>query len=412
LYVQVHYNIIQKVVSMKSPFLVPVVLRAALDGRDGHGSFGSSSCAGPEFFSPTTISRRAVLHRALASSLATAAAGAFPSAALAAPSSPSPTAASSAPETIRIPLQYVPSLSAYVVSYSVAGDRFRAILDTGSPFLMVPSFCSQQRWGCYRGPESSLPSGLSPTLERFDNNEGLVEWRNAPFAFENASGSMIGPTAFTFGVLSESLLSGPGGVFFGLVRDTDPWIRPSFLGQTPVKSFQIDLASEEEGKSLTLTSSDATSSLVSDSLDFIPLTRDLNRRFGDPTIHYTTKAQTLVANGYPLATTQDGKPTYVIFDTGVSGMVISRELLDERYMTARKNRERNLWGQVEIRLKTKRGKPLSLKAQKPVVTPLGEKPWPSFNAHLIVVGLAFLDGHKITVDIDRQKLWIEDRQST
>jgi hypothetical protein len=39
--------------------------------------------------------------------------------------------------------------------------------------------------------------------------------------------------------------------------------------------------------------------------------------------------------------------------------------------------------------------------------PFGQKPWPGFkNAHLIVMGLAFLDHHKMTVDIDQQKLWI------
>ena len=67
----------------------------------------------------------------------------------------------------------------------------------------------------------------------------------------------MGASLFTFGVLSESLMDGPGGVFFGLIRDTDAWIRPSFLGQTEVRSFQIDLALEDQ-KFLVLSNGDGT----------------------------------------------------------------------------------------------------------------------------------------------------------
>jgi hypothetical protein len=360
-------------------------------------------------------SRRAVFQGLVVSTAATVGASTLPACAAEARSLGVASSADAA-ETIRVPLQYVPSLSAYLVYFTIAGDRFGAILDTGSPFLTVPRFCSRQRWGCYRGNGQS--SGLSPTTERFDNSEGVVEWKRAPFAFVNATGSMIGPTLFTFGVLSDTLTSGPGGVFFGLVRDTDRWIRPSFLGQTPVKAFQIDLASPDDDKSLTLTSSDATSLLDPNNSSmlassYIPLTRDLNRRYGDPTNHYTAKAESVLANGSPLLSQRDRRPIYVIFDTGVSGMVVSQELFDERYKFARKNRERNLWGNVQIQLRTgnaKRGgggEVVSLTAHKPVVTPLGQKPWPTFNAHLIVIGLAFLDGHRTTVDIDQQKLWIE-----
>jgi hypothetical protein len=86
-------------------------------------------------------------------------------------------------------------------------------------------------------------------------------------------------------------------------------------------------------------------------------------------------------------------------------MVVSSELLNERYSTARQNRERALWGNVELAFTSGQGKGITLTAQKPVTTPLGERPWPKFkNAHLIVVGLAFLDGRKTTVDVIRQRL--------
>jgi len=55
---------------------------------------------------------------------------------------------------------------------------------------------------------------------------------------------------------------------------------------------------------------------------------------------------------------------------------------------------------VNVGFQTQKGETVWLTAQKPVTTPLGNKPWPKFNkAHLIVVWLAFFDGHKIGIDI-------------
>jgi len=212
---------------------------------------------------------------------------------------------------------------------------------------------------------------------------------------------MMGPRDVVFGVLSEKLMDGSGGVFFGLIKKTEKRIRPSFLGQIGVNAFKIDLKSDE--KSLTL----ATKPLIND-LRYVPLVTDLNRRYKDPVGHYTAIADKILVNGIPLQPTKfRNKPTYVIFDTGVSGMVVSQELFDERYTVARNNREKSLWGSVEIVFHTKGGDLVSLRAVKPITTPLGEKPWPGFNANLIVMGLAFLDDHIITIDIDDQKLQID-----
>jgi hypothetical protein len=335
-----------------------------------------------------TSARRNIIHSVIATSVSLA----FIPQMVRAGQDPTENTAS---ESITVPLRWVPKLQAYVLFYSVGGDQFGAILDTGSPFLTVPSYCDDTKWGCYR-PGSSSPSGLAPTFERFDNNEGEMEWRSAPFSFINATGSMIGPSLTTFGVLSESLMSGSGGVFFGLVRDTDAWIRPSFLGQTNVRAFAIDLASTSP--SLTLT----TTSIIAG--DYIPLVKDLNRRYGDPTIHYTARAKEILVNGNPIG---KSKPIYVIFDTGVTGMVMSEELYNERYILARKNRERNLWGNVEISFQTKQGKTVQIASKKPLTTPMGDMPWKGFNAHLIVIGLSFLDGNMFSVDIDKGRLMIE-----
>lgn len=45
-------------------------------------------------------------------------------------------------DPIRVPLEYIPALSAYVVHFFLFGERFGAIVDTGSPFLTAPATCS------------------------------------------------------------------------------------------------------------------------------------------------------------------------------------------------------------------------------------------------------------------------------
>ena len=334
-----------------------------------------------------------------------------------------------------VPLRYVPALSAYVVSYTVGGSKFGAIVDTGSPFLLVPSYCDESKWGCYKPSASRPAAGLEPTYERFDSNEGMVEWRNAPFSFvvgepdgstrsiDTASDSLLSfhggqslfPQSMTFGVLSESLMDGPGGIFLGLVRDTDARIRPSFLGQSLVSAFSVDLRPEANPKTLTLSRSNQ---------DWIPgdsirLVRDL-QRFGDPTVHYVAEAQSILVNGSPLVSAANEKKnstkkkTYIIFDTGVSGMVICPDLFEERYKAALKNKEKSLWGKVDVCFATERGGKVTLGAIKPLTTPFeSERPWQKkFDGHLIVVGLAFLDGMKTSIDIDRGRLWIEGTDSS
>eukprot|EP00566_Odontella_aurita_P010844 CAMPEP_0113577146 /NCGR_PEP_ID=MMETSP0015_2-20120614/28712_1 /TAXON_ID=2838 /ORGANISM="Odontella" /LENGTH=398 /DNA_ID=CAMNT_0000480705 /DNA_START=17 /DNA_END=1210 /DNA_ORIENTATION=+ /assembly_acc=CAM_ASM_000160 len=292
-------------------------------------------------------------------------------------------------EKVTVPLEWNEKIQGYLVCYRIDGDLFRAVVDTGSPFLTIPGTCdptTKFKWGCYRN--EGVPSGLKNTFEQFDGVEGEVEWRTAQFTFANATGSMIGPPKMIFGVLSPRLQGLSGGVFFGLVRDTDSWIRPSFLGQTVVEAFNIDLASAE--KSLTL----STTPLIGRDDDYIQLVNDLRRRYGDPTLHYTAKVKKLTVNGSPLAAS-DGKPIFAIIDTGVTGMIVSREIFDERYISARAQKERKMWNDVVVSFNTARGKAVTLTADAPLTTPFGGKPWKNFDAHLIVLGLSFLEGNNL-----------------
>jgi len=188
-------------------------------------------------------------------------------------------------------------------------------------------------------------------------------------------------------------------VFFGLIKDTDKWIRPSFLGQTGYSSFCVDL--RRESPKLVLSKQ---SLILQGDDDYIPLVRDLNRRYKAPVVHYTAKAARFIVNGLPLYLDKK-TPTLIIFDTGLSGMAVSEELYEGRNLQARKNREKSLRGEVSVSFETKGGNVVELTATKPITTPLGkDTPWTRFKGNLIVLGLAFLDGNAMTIDIDNDKL--------
>ena len=309
-------------------------------------------------------------------------------------------------QSITMPLES--TSNSYLIYYRVSQSLFRAVLDTGSPFLMLPNSCSENtraKAGCYR--EQGVPSGLSNTIELFDGFEGEVEWRKGEFSFYNATGSMmVSSPKFIFGVANDDILSGTGGLFFGLIKNTDKRIRPSFLGQTEVTSFIVDLRKDEVrniSPSLTL----STVPYLTKNRDYIPITNYL-RKCGDPVQHYVSKLKSIFINGQQLIP-RDKRPIYAIIDTGTTGMVVSKELYDQRYIEARERRERKLWGgEVELTFETEMKNTKSIKAVKPLTTPFDPKPnWKKFKGHVIVVGLSFLEDQQITIDIDDRRLWFE-----
>mmetsp|Transcript_16810 Transcript_16810/g.37805 ORF Transcript_16810/g.37805 Transcript_16810/m.37805 type:complete len:95 (-) Transcript_16810:390-674(-) len=89
----------------------------------------------------------------------------------------------------------------------------------------------------------------------------------------------------------------------------------------------------------------------------------------------------------------------------MSGMAVSSELFDGRYLQARKNREKSLWGVVQVAFETKAGDLVELTAKNPLTTSLGQNtPLARFKGNLIVLGLSFLDGAAMTIDADDNKV--------
>ena len=63
---------------------------------------------------------------------------------------------------------------------------------------------------------------------------------------------------------------------------------------------------------------------------------------------------------------------------------------------------------MKVSFQTKAGDEVELSARKPITTPLGQDtPWTKFKGNLIVLGLAFLDGTSMSIDIDDNKLQLK-----
>ena len=261
----------------------------------------------------------------------------------------------------------------------------------------------------------------------FDESNAITQTaKTTSTSNELSTSDMLFPksSSMTFGVLSESLMDGPGGIFLGLVKYTDRRIRPSFLGQSQVSAFSIDLMKKDgQSPSLTLYGREFEKAALTANpevpcddyfgtlkqKDYVPLTNDLNRKFADPTIHYVAVASSITVNGSRLASTSQKGKLYVIFDTGCSGMTISPDLFEEQYSLARSQKAKNVWDKVDVEFKTSSGSSIILTAKRPITTPLiSNSPWgKKLKGHLIVLGLSFLDDLKITIDIDKSKIWFD-----
>ena len=216
---------------------------------------------------------------------------------------------------------------AYCVNYTIDRQLFRAVVDTGSPFVLVDGTCTEELdgpraktlWGCYRG--TGRPSGLAPTDELFGGMDVGTEWKRG----ELALGAAVRPTRegwvtdgpslvatvpdATFGIVRSTVDKGGGAVFLGLAKRRLPRIRPSFLEQTNVAALRFDFIRK------TLELSQAP--LVPRSADAVR-TIDLRPR-GAPVATYAAKVQRLYVNGQEVVL---DRPVVAVIDTGTTGVSV------------------------------------------------------------------------------------------
>ena len=305
-------------------------------------------------------------------------------------------------------------------------------------------------WGCWRG--EGQPSGLEDTFEMFASQDGVVQWRRGDVrlgnvrlgpptqtgilpAVDNAtytaggsdrpacshlesrkgatgapsgeSTSGVGNNAgrsssrdIIFGVFRSLIMKGGAGdqSLVGLVRNTAPGIRPSLLGQTPFRCFELDFAAG----TLTLDAR-SPSPLLPPGADWAPLV-DL-RRLGAPSQQYVVQLSAVYVNGRRLtALLPDGRPAplYGMLDSGSTGLFVSERLFYSL------QREAGGWRSCDVEFQTVSGVTQRLSAARPDPQFLAfatDFPWlAEEEGYMFVLGMAFLEGTSMAVDMQESRL--------
>ena len=313
-------------------------------------------------------------------------------------------------------------------------------------------------WGCWRG--EGQPSGLEDTFEMFASQDGVVQWRrgdvrlgNVRLGLPTQTGSLpaVDDEAYTgrlpaggfdrsacshlgsheatiasgtsnsgrdgrgsgnsggirrssddiiFGVFRSLIMKGGAGdqSLVGLVRNTAPGIRPSLLGQTPFRCFELDFAAG----TLTLDAR-SPSPLLPPGADWAPLV-DL-RRLGAPSQQYVVQLSAVYVNGRRLtALLPDGRPAplYGMLDSGSTGLFVSERLFYSL------QREAGGWRSCDVEFQTVSGVTQRLSAARPDPQFLAfatDFPWlAEEEGYMFVLGMAFLEGTSMAVDMEESRL--------
>lgn len=254
---------------------------------------------------------------------------------------------------------------AYCAAYAIDKQPFRAVVDTGSPFMLVDGTCSTgdvSKWGCYRG--DGRDAGLADTDEIYGGSDVGVEWRRGDFRFvqarvdeqqrfvaERTDAAVPRPLPLSanvpnaiFGIVRKEVGKGGGGaVFLGLAKRRLPRIRPTLLEQTGIASLRFDFVRRrmELARVPRIPSSEDALKLL-----------DLRSR-GAPVAAYAVKVQRLVVNGEVV---EAPRSIVAIIDTGTTGISISDDLFDSGLLPAQ-------WRNARIELgPTERGSTVALEA--------------------------------------------------
>uniref|UniRef100_A0A7S4UTA5 Peptidase A1 domain-containing protein n=3 Tax=Guillardia theta TaxID=55529 RepID=A0A7S4UTA5_GUITH len=119
----------------------------------------------------------------------------------------------------------------------------------------------------------------------------------------------------------------------------------------------------------------------------------------------------MTVNGYKLDFGDD--PVYTIVDTGTTGLTMSRELYEEilfLYASKKISSKARLWKKVSVSLEGTEGG-VEIEARNPITTPV-DIPWPKFRSRLLVLGLSFIEGTTITLDLKQGYMSIVDKRQT
>lgn len=317
----------------------------------------------------------------------------------------------------------------------IDGEPFRVIIDTGSPYLVVPvDDCNTQpprisAYGC-AAPDLFAPEpGRADTSEQYGALPGQMQWLRGDLEFgdtelEQAQDGNLrlqlrlheqgGRAGFVFGGGDRNVMSQSGGALLGLIREVNHGpnstisasdLRPTVLSQLGLSSYRLSAPQR------TLTLSSAPLIAPPSESDALPLVDP--RLDGDGVEHVCCRVDgdELLIDGI---VRRARRPILCVFDSGLSGLVISQSLVDElgmadRVTTAAGRRVRS----VQLGLRTERGRRVELRSgvdeSALFYTQAIRLNWfvDSLNGpHVVAVGQCVLGRGTLTVDsATRRATW-------
>ena len=257
------------------------------------------------------------------------------------------------------------------------------------------------------------------------NVAGRVAWYRSQLRFADASAGAWQPraAALTFGAADRPLVQ-ESGALLGLIKRTnanatasgvrDADRRPTALAQlglwpswaTPDEVWPRQSRAAADGggarevvayrldaKSLTL----SAAPLLAPTADALPLV-DL-RRYGDSVEHVAVAADGVVVDGVRLRPSR--RPIFVVFDSGLTSVVVSRSLAAEAGLDPAAVRS------VAVEVRSERGARRVLRARDVPGVQVVPLDWfdrggaaEAERPHVIALGMALLGQGALTVDVD------------
>ena len=240
-------------------------------------------------------------------------------------------------DIIEIPMTF--DGASFVVDYYIGEASVRGVVDTGSPFITIQGGNGSENWG-FVTKSDIRPSPYGETYEVYGLQvDSSTVWCLGDLRFttsrdfaatttttEKSNVKYWGLREMVLGVVNGSManvggsINGANASFVGLTKFRQDWIRPTFLEQTDVSSFSMNF----EKETLTL----SRKNLIDKENDANVLPMIDLRPLGAPVYHYAVLLDDLYINGEKHKFKNKNEKTYVIFDSGTTGLLVSEDLYE------------------------------------------------------------------------------------
>ena len=232
---------------------------------------------------------------------------------------------------IEIPMTY--DGASFVLDYYIGDASVRGVVDTGSPFITIQGRNGSENWG-FVTQNDIRPSPYGETYEVYGLQvDSSTVWCLGDLRFTTGFNDDSRSRSrdwnlreMVLGVVNGSManvggsINGANASFVGLTKYRQEWIRPTFLEQTDVSSFSMNF----EKETLTL----SRKNLIDRRNDANVLAMIDLRPLGSPVYHYAVLLDDLYINGEKHKFKNKNEKTYVIFDSGTTGLLVSQDLYE------------------------------------------------------------------------------------